>query len=68
MCRYWNLLGQAPDLWQPDPNPLPSDGRFRQDLAVLLTGDIKGSQMWKEKLENMQRADKKLREVATGRH
>jgi hypothetical protein len=37
-----------------------------QDLVVLASGDMKAAQRAKEALENMQRHDKKLRELATG--
>lgn len=49
-------------MWLPSADPLPSDSRFRKDLEVLHQGDVKGAQEWKEKLENDQRKDKKLRE------
>ena len=61
VCRYWTLASEQPDTWTGVPSPLPSDSRFRQDLALLAKGDLKGSQHWKESLENLQRKDKKLR-------
>lgn len=39
----------------------PSDGRFRPDLIALINKDEETSQKEKEKLENIQRADRKLR-------
>jgi len=66
--RYWTLATERPDTWQPaSAGVLPSDARFRNDLVVLKDGDVKGSQQWKELLENVQRRDKKLREQATGK-
>ena len=41
---------------------LPSDGRYREDLINLIKGNQEQSQIEKEKLENRQRQDKKLRE------
>lgn len=59
--RYWTLGEEAPDTWQPDPNPLPSDLRYREDLVLLQRNDIKLGQQAKEMLEHRQRADVKLR-------
>ncbi len=42
--------------------------RYREDLANLARGDVKASQHWKEVLENLQRADKKLRPQNAGGH
>eukprot|EP00198_Chlamydomonas_reinhardtii_P009896 XP_001699233.1 predicted protein [Chlamydomonas reinhardtii] len=63
-ARYWSITKEVPDAWRPVPDPLPSDSRYRQDLVVLAAGDMKGAQAAKEALENRQRNDKKLREVA----
>ena len=46
------------------PSPLPSDVRYRQDLAALAGGDLEGAQARKELLEKQQRVDRKLRETA----
>ena len=59
--RYWALKQEKPDAWQPGACPLPSDSRYRQDLAVLKAGDVAESQVWKEAMEKTQRNDKKLR-------
>lgn len=64
--RYWAIHRDRPDRWQPVPDPLPSDSRYRQDLVVLGSGDMKGAQRAKEMLEEMQRIDKKAREAALG--
>jgi hypothetical protein len=57
----WSLRVETPDKWMPVENPLASDCRFRKDLVVLATGEVAESQKWKEKLEELQRHDKKLR-------
>lgn len=44
-------------------NPLPSDSRFRIDLIALLNEDLRKAQENKDILENIQRADRKLREA-----
>ena len=49
-------------MWGPVAAPLPSDCRFRDDLRALQAGqDPKEAQATKEKLENMQRTDAKIR-------
>ena len=40
---------------------LPSDCRFRDDSVAFATDDMKWSQTEKERLENLQRNDRKLR-------
>ena len=62
--RCWTLLEEPPAEWEPLPNPLPSDCRYREDLTLLLAGDVKASQAAKEALEQRQRADAKLRKAA----
>ena len=44
-------------------NPLPSDHRLRSDLKTLRDGDLVKAQEEKEKLEQIQRNDRKLRET-----
>jgi hypothetical protein len=46
----------------PVPDPLPSDSRFRTDLITLRTGDLVEAQKEKNRLEELQRADRKLRQ------
>jgi hypothetical protein len=41
---------------------LPSDSAKREDLNELLVDNEDGAQVWKEKLEGVQRGDRKLRE------
>ena len=45
----------------PVENPLPSDCRFREDSIALCSGDMEFAQDEKERLEVLQRKDKKLR-------
>lgn len=59
--RVWTLAEEPVHPWEADPNPLPSDCRFREDLRLLAVGDVEGAQAAKERLENQQRADAKLR-------
>ncbi|GAB4822181.1 hypothetical protein N2152v2_009227 [Parachlorella kessleri] len=62
-ARYWTLGDEAPQHWVPVANPLPSDCRFREDLVLLQQGDVKQGQVAKERLENLQRTDAKLRKA-----
>jgi hypothetical protein len=61
--RFWTVSEDMPFHWQPDPDPLPSDSRFRADLAALAAGDVVEAQKAKEALENSQRVDAKLRKL-----
>ena len=61
--RYWTLGEEAPQHWVPVATPLPSDCRFREDLVLLQQGDVKQGQVAKERLENRQRTDAKLRKA-----
>ncbi|KAL4458310.1 hypothetical protein ABPG75_013175 [Micractinium tetrahymenae] len=61
--RYWTLLEERHEEWQPEEQPLPSDCRYRQDLALLAAGDVKAAQAAKEALEQRQRQDAKLRGI-----
>jgi hypothetical protein len=63
-CRYWTLAEAKPQHWEVPDSPLPSDIRFRQDLAALAACDLHKAQHYKELLEKQQRADRKLRETA----
>lgn len=62
--RYWTLSEAKPQHWEVLSGPLPSDVRYRQDLASLASGDLEGAQHYKELLEKQQRSDRKLRETA----
>lgn len=41
---------------------LPSDARYRSDLVALKSGDVDKAQKEKERLEELQRRDRRLRE------
>lgn len=66
-----NVIFDDEEYWDIETYPLltvhevgykcPSDGRFRPDLIALVKNDQETSQKEKEKLENIQRADRKLR-------
>eukprot|EP00798_Chlamydomonas_sp_ICE-L_P017077 gene17077-23372_t len=62
----WVLRDEPCKPWIPLDDALPSDSRYRLDLSTLRSGDVKQAQVMKEKLENRQRADKKLREEGGG--
>ena len=60
--RYWDgryMQGIKINLAE---NPLESDFRNRDDLRTLKTGDVGKAQIDKEKGEEMQRRDAKLRQ------
>lgn len=63
-CRFWTLTEAKPQHWEVLSSPLPSDVRYRQDLAALASGDLEQAQHYKELLEKQQRGDRKLREAA----
>lgn len=62
--RYWTLSEAKPQHWEVLQQPLPSDIRYRQDLAALAAGNLDQAQHYKEVLERQQRSDRKLREAA----
>jgi hypothetical protein len=43
--------------------PTPSSSLLREDRIILAKGDIDNAQIAKDKLENIQRYDRKLREM-----
>lgn len=59
--RYWDARDQEIFQLKQSKNVLPSDACFRKDLQVMLTGNIDGAQEEKERLENLQRHDARLR-------
>ncbi len=65
--RVWRFQDYLAYELQPEPNPLPSDTRFREDLILWKTKNVKSAQESKDKLENIQRADRKLRAAKTGK-
>jgi hypothetical protein len=62
---YWEMGKVQPLPLDRHPSPLPSDSRYRADLQALLAGNEAESQKQKEVLEEFQRNDRKLRDVAT---
>lgn len=61
--RFWTLDRDRPGAWDPDPGALPSDCRYRQDLVDLIAGDFSTAQATKERMEQEQRHDAKLRKA-----
>jgi len=62
--KYWEMGKVKPAPVTEPTNPLPSDATFRSDLQQLIAGDLDKSQKEKERLEEIQRNDRKLREQA----
>ena len=58
--EYWNNSMKTLNIYSHE-FILPSDGRFRPDLINLIDGNEEQSQLEKEKLEERQREDRKLR-------
>ena len=58
--EYWNNSMKTLNIYSHE-FILPSDGRFRPDLINLIDGNEEESQLEKEKLEERQREDRKLR-------
>jgi hypothetical protein len=61
---YWTWSEEGSSTWAAHPAPLPSDSRHRSDLAALAAGDRGAAAAQKTRLEQQQRADRKLREAA----
>ncbi|CAG9334262.1 unnamed protein product [Blepharisma stoltei] len=59
--ELWNIDRHLPVFHFFPVNPLPSDWRYREDLVWLSRGNSEIAQKWKYKIENRQRADRKLR-------
>ena len=60
--EYWSFDTFVPQRCIPIENPLPSDYRFREDLIWLEYKDQNMAQLWKYKLEEIQRYDRALRQ------
>jgi len=60
--NYWSHGNPWPYKLRYLENPLPSDANFRLDVLYLRAQDEEKSQENKQKLEEIQRADRKLRE------
>lgn len=59
--KYWDLETSDIVLPMRVDKALPSDCRYREDAVALAEGDMELSQSEKERLEVLQRHDKKLR-------
>ena len=61
--ELWNAeKGPFANVLEHERRPLASDCRFREDAVMWKTKDLKKAQQMKEKLEDIQRADRKLRD------
>ena len=60
--RYWDIRQNFPIKIIEKCNNLPSSSLFRQDRILLEKGNLVEAQENKEKIENLQRYDRKLRE------
>lgn len=56
-----NWFKNFPYKLRPEDYPLASDSNYREDLIALKTGDMNLAQERKEKMEILQRQDKKIR-------
>ena len=60
--RYWSIKDDCPKFELiPADDPLPSDSRYREDVSYLKAGDMEPATEWKAKLEDLQRAEAKIR-------
>jgi len=60
--KYWDIEKDRPFLLEYEPNCLPSDCNFRDDVLFLRMGKKEEAQLKKNEGENSQRYDKKLRD------
>ena len=61
--RYWDKAEYPLANYYKDSNYiLPSDSTLREDLNYFINNDEINAQIWKEKLEDQQRNDRKFRE------
>eukprot|EP00831_Metopus_contortus_P062125 TRINITY_DN54108_c0_g1_i2.p2 TRINITY_DN54108_c0_g1~~TRINITY_DN54108_c0_g1_i2.p2 ORF type:complete len:111 (+),score=9.67 TRINITY_DN54108_c0_g1_i2:163-495(+) len=60
--NYWEIEMPLPYPLTKKESPLPSDCRYREDLVALITSTEEESQKEKDRLEELQRNDRKLRE------
>ena len=61
--RYWNKVDYPlVNFYKNDKYILPSDSTLREDLNYFINNDEVNAQICKEKLEDLQRNDKKFRE------
>ena len=60
--NYWHIDKILPLKMIFDPNPLPSDWRYREDLIFVRRKDFSSADKWKDAIEIRQRRDRKERE------
>jgi len=65
--QVWDIRVHAGYSLIPHSEPLPSDSSFRSDLLALASGNIVLAQSEKERLEVLQRGEKKLRKEGYAR-
>ena len=65
--RYWERNDFIAYQLEYEEKPLPSDCLYREDLIVWRSHDLEEAQRMKEKLEVLQRNDKKMREKVRGK-
>ncbi len=61
--RYWDIRENVYLKSYDNPNQITSSSLFREDRIYLEKQNIEKGQFHKERLENLQRHDKKLREA-----
>ena len=59
--KYWDLKEHVAYELEYETDPLPSDSSYREDANVWKSGNVETGQIAKEKLEDIQRADRKWR-------
>ena len=60
--RYWDIRNNFPIKLIEYEKNLPSSSIYREDRILLEENKVEEGQVAKEKLENIQRGDRKLRE------
>lgn len=60
--RYWDIRSNFPIKIIELEKNLPSSSIYREDRMLLEEGNLKDAQQSKERIENLQRHDRKLRE------
>lgn len=65
--RVFSIHDMYPYKMVNHPNPLPSDANYRLDILYWKLQDFDNSQRNKEKLEVIQRGDRKFREKYHGK-
>ena len=66
---YWSYFDEKKREWSQEGLwLLPSDSFFREDLNSVVKGDIDLAQKEKERLEELQRSDQRLRDAYKAKH